>query len=66
MGRWVGDRFELEPGDRMFIPCEGGPSRSRLERFPPPVEVEERGGVYVLVDVGPPEAWSYLFVPASP
>ena len=47
----------------MLIPCDGGPSRSRLERFPPPVEVIERGGLYVLVDDGPAEAWRYLFVP---
>ena len=47
----------------MLIPCDGGPSTSRLERFPPPVEVTERGGLYVLVDDGPVEAWRYLFVP---
>jgi hypothetical protein len=47
----------------MLIPCDGGPSRSRLERFPPPIEVTERGGLYVLVDDGPPETWRYLFVP---
>jgi hypothetical protein len=36
---------------------------SRLERFPPPLEVEEREGLYVLVDDGPPEQWTYVFVP---
>jgi hypothetical protein len=46
----------------MFIPCDGGPSRSRLERFPPPLEVEERTGTYVLVDDGAPADWRYLFV----
>ena len=53
----------MQEGERMLIPCDGGPSRSRLERFPPPVEVVERGGLYVLVDDGPPETWRYLFVP---
>lgn len=53
----------LEPGDRMFVRCEGGPSTSRAEVFPPPVEVIERDGIYVLVDDGPPEQWWYQFVP---
>jgi hypothetical protein len=53
----------VERGERMLIPCDGGPSRSRLERFPPPLEVEEADGTYVLVDDGPPERWRYLFVP---
>jgi hypothetical protein len=52
-----------QPGDRMFISCEGGPSVSRVERFPPPLEIEERGGMYVLVDDGPFEEWRYVFVP---
>jgi hypothetical protein len=56
----------MEPGERMFIPCDGGPSRSRLERFPPPLEVEEKTGLYVLVDDGEPSAWRYLFVPREP
>ena len=47
----------------MLLPCEGGPCRSRLVRYPPPFEIEEAGGVYVLVDDGPPEEWSYSFVP---
>ena len=46
----------------MMIRCEGGPSISRLETFPPPLEVGERGGIYVLVDDGPITAWRYLFV----
>jgi hypothetical protein len=50
------------PGDRMLIRCEGGPSSSRLVRYPPPAEIEERGGIYVLVDDGPPELWWYEFV----
>ncbi len=55
-----------EPGDRMLIPCDGGPSRSRLERYPPPLEVDEDEGVYVLVDDGPPHTWRYRFVPREP
>jgi hypothetical protein len=53
----------MEPGERMLIACEGGPSRSRLVRYPPPLEVEERTGMYVLDDDGPPEQWKYVFVP---
>jgi hypothetical protein len=53
----------LGPGDRMFVRCRGGPSHSRLERYPPPLEIQERGGVYVLEDEGPPEEWCYQFVP---
>ena len=47
----------------MLLPCSGGPSMSRLVRYPPPVEITEVGGVYVLVDDGPPERWRYDFVP---
>ena len=53
----------MEPGDRMLTRCEGGPSISRLVRYPPPVEIEETTGVYVLVDEGPPDQWWYDFVP---
>jgi hypothetical protein len=53
----------MEQGERMLVPCEGGPSRSRLVRYPPPLEIEENGGTYVLVDDGPPEYWRYEFVP---
>jgi hypothetical protein len=53
----------IRPGDRMFVQCEGGPCLSRLERFPPTLEIEERGGMYVLVDEGALEDWRYLFVP---
>ena len=55
----------METGDRMLIPCEGGPSRSRLVRFPPPLEIEERDGTYVLVDEGPSEHWRYDFVSST-
>jgi hypothetical protein len=56
----------VQDGERLFIPCEGGPSASRLERWPPPVEVLEADGLYVLVDDGPPTEWRYLFVPREP
>ena len=64
--RWYDDRGEavsLRPGDRFFVLCEGGPSTSRLEVFPPRLEVEESDGAYVLVDDGPPDRWRYVFVP---
>ena len=53
----------MRAGDRLFILCDGGPCMSRLEIFPPRLEIEERGGSYVLVDEGPLDAWRYLFVP---
>ena len=53
----------LEPGDRMFIGCIGGPCASRLELYPPRLEVVERDGVYVLNDVGRRDDWRYEFVP---
>ena len=56
------DAGQVRVGDQMLIRCEGGPSISRLEAFPPPLEVDERGGVYVLDDDGPIYAWRYLFV----
>jgi hypothetical protein len=46
----------------MLIPCEGGPSISRLVHYPPPLEIAERGGMYVLVDDGPQHLWRYDFV----
>lgn len=52
----------MQRGDRMFIRCEGGPCVSRLEVFPPRIEIREKSGIYVLVDDGPPEAWLYQFV----
>jgi len=63
--RWYDQSAEaivLHPGDRFFIPCEGGPSTSRLEAFPPRLEVEESDGVYVLEDEGPRDQWRYIFV----
>jgi hypothetical protein len=53
----------VRPGDRIFVQCEGGPCLSRLERFPPQLEIAERGGTYVLLDEGQPSDWRYLFVP---
>ncbi len=55
----------MEPGERMLLPCDGGPSQSRLVRYPPPLEIDERDGQYVLVDDGPPEQWHYQFVGRS-
>jgi len=50
----------------MLIPCEGGgPSTSRPVVYPPPLEIQEQGGTYVLVDDGPPERWRYEFVQAD-
>ncbi len=31
-------------------------------RFPPPLEAQERDGIYVLEDDGPIEQWRYVFV----
>lgn len=53
----------MSEGDRMLVVCQGGPCTSRLVHYPPPVEIDERGGVYVLVDDGPPDEWRYEFVP---
>jgi hypothetical protein len=63
--QWYEDALGASPqqrGDRRFIRCEGGPCISRLETFPPRVEIQEKGGLYVLVDDGPLEAWTYQFV----
>ena len=53
----------VRPGDRLFVRCEGGPCQSRLELFPPRLEIVERGGTYVLIDEGLPPDWRYLFLP---
>jgi len=53
----------LDAGDRIFIPCQGGPSVSRAEIFPPRLEIPEPDGTYVLFDVGPRSAWHYEFIP---
>ena len=62
---WYRRAFGTNPmraGDRLFIRCDGGPCLSRLEIFPPRLEIEEQSGSYVLVDEGPLHEWSYLFV----
>lgn len=63
---WYGSALKgspVRPGDRMFVQCDGGPCTSRLEVFPPSIEIEEVGGLYVLLDDGPIDEWKYLFVP---
>ena len=55
----------MRRGDRIFVPCEGGPCVSRLETFPPRLEIEERGGIYALDDDGALHEWRYLFVPTA-
>jgi hypothetical protein len=63
---WYDQSHELEVldvGDRLFIPCEGGPASTRLETYPPRLEIEERSGIYLLDDGGPRANWRYVFVP---
>jgi hypothetical protein len=65
---WYADALkgsQMSAGDRMFIACDGGPCRSRLETFPPRLEIEETGGLYVLCDDGPIEDWTYQFLPTE-
>ena len=63
---WLGARLlGVDEGERMLVWCTGGLSMGRLVRYPPPLEIEEHGGVYVLVDDGPPEHWRYDFVPLA-
>ncbi len=38
---------------------------SRLVQYPPPLEIDERGGIYTLVDDGAVDQWYYLFVPSD-
>ncbi len=58
----IREAVDVEVGDRMLLWCEGGPSQGRATTFPPPVEVDVAGGVYVLVDDGPIEQWHYTFI----
>lgn len=51
----------MDQGDRMLIWCNGVPSVGRAV-YPPPLEVEVAGGIYVLVDDGSEEQWHYEFV----
>jgi hypothetical protein len=62
----TGEPTVLAPGDRLFVACEGGPCASRLETYPPRLEIEEPSGTYVLIDDGPRAGWRYSFVPRSP
>jgi hypothetical protein len=57
--------LNVQDGERMLVPCDGGPSMSRLVRYPPPVEIDELDGTYVLVDGGSPEQWRYEFISRS-
>lgn len=52
----------VEPGDRMLLWCDGGPSVGRATTYPPPLEFAVAEGMYVLVDDGPVEEWHYTFV----
>jgi hypothetical protein len=54
---------QLAIGDALFIRCVGGPCASRLEQYPPRLEVDDVGGIYVLVDDGLRIEWEYVFVP---
>lgn len=52
-----------EPGERMLIPCEGGPGISRRVTWPPPLEIDlDDGGVYVLDERD--DGWIYVYVEA--
>ena len=63
MTRHADEHPGLRDGDRMLIACTGRTDRSRLVRYPPPLELPEPGGIYVLVDEGPTWAWRYEWVP---
>ncbi len=56
----------IEEGDRMLVPCRGGPTMVRAVFYPPPIEIETADGIYVLVDDGPPETWLYDFIEHGP
>jgi hypothetical protein len=62
VGARLKQTLDVQDGERMLVPCDGGPSMSRLVRVPPPLEIDEPDGTYVLVDDGPPEQWRYLFI----
>jgi hypothetical protein len=62
------ERHQFAEGERMIIPCEGGPNSGRLVYFPPPLEIEVgTTGVYVL-DERPGSGgvsgndWVYVFI----
>jgi hypothetical protein len=58
----IDETSRMQDGDRMLIPCQGGPTAWRTARFPPPREIESEAGLYVLIDAGTPDQWSYDFV----
>lgn len=64
--RPVSSRIEqrMARGERQLIPCDGGPSMSRLVHGPPPLEIVERGGLYVLDD-SDPAAPRYVWIADS-
>lgn len=53
----------VQTGERMMIRCEGGPTAWRAATYPPPGEFVVDDGIYVLIDDGTAESWSYEFVP---
>lgn len=57
-----GEPVVLRTGDRFLVPCRGGPCTSRLEIYPPRLEIDEYEGMYVLVDDGPRDDWYYRFI----
>jgi hypothetical protein len=59
----MSDSASVLVDDRLLLPCEGGPCHYRSEHLPPRVEIDERDGIYALVDDGEPHEWRYLFVP---
>ncbi len=54
-----------QPGDRVFVRCEGGPCISRLVDYPLPLEIADWGGLYVLDDDGTQDEWNYFWVPSD-
>jgi hypothetical protein len=62
-GRMDGATARYRDGERLLVPCEGGPCTSRLVRYPPPLEFEEGHlGVYVLDERGPADDPEYVYV----
>lgn len=54
------DRPSPRPGDRLFVPGHGGgPCTSRLVTYPPPIEILDGGGIYVLNDDGTQDDWHF-------
>lgn len=54
----------MNAGDELMLWCVGGRASIRRVTFPPPAEIHEDRGLYVLVDDDPePVNWFYEFVP---